>query len=70
MRVMAQAQAKQPRPRTPKRDMRVRRVTLIFQSIGTGMKIANIKSVTMLREKFVYDNAKRVLGAQHVALVE
>lgn len=34
------------------------------------MKIANIKSVTMLREKFVYDNANRVLGAQHVAFVE
>lgn len=70
MRVMAQAQAKQPRPRTPKREMRVRRVTLIFQSIGTGMKTANIKSVMMLREKFVYDNANRVLGAQHVAFVE
>lgn len=70
MRVMAQAQAKQPRPRTPKREMRVRRVTFMFHSIGTGMKIAKIKSVMMLREKFVYDSGNKVLGAQQVAFVE
>ncbi len=51
----AAAHAKQPSPRENRSEMRVRVLTLRFQSMGPGIKTAKHRSVRMLSVTLVYE---------------